>query len=134
MLVILAVVLASSAAAQGFRGTAQEQKAAFDKNFAELFEALSLDEETSPIVKDVLWAAQEQRTELFASMRGSGSVGRTLARSGMRDEMNEINKETLASLGELFTKEQLEIYLEIQETQRQGRGQGRRQQRQNNPQ
>ena len=116
MLVILAVVLASSAAAQGFRGTAQDQKAAFDKNFAELFEALSLDEETSPIVQDVLWAAQEKRTELFASMRGSGSVGRTLARSGMRDDMNEINKETLASLGALFTTEQSQIYLEIPQT------------------
>ena len=118
MLTLLTVVMTGSVFGQGRqRMSAEEQKQAFESNFVELVASLELSEEAAAGVKDVLWAQQEKRTELFASLRASGS------REGMREKMGALQEETLTALADLMTADQLEKYQEIQESQRQNRGQ-----------
>lgn len=121
MLTLLTVVMAGSVFGQGRqRMSAEEQKQAFESSFVELVASLELSEEVAPGVKEVLWAQQEKRTELFASLQGSGS------REGMREKMGAMQEETLTALADLLTADQLEKYQEIQEAQRRNRGQRRR--------
>ena len=121
MLTLLTVVMAGSVFGQGRQQmSAEEQKQAFESSFVELVASLELSEEVAPGVKEVLWAQQEKRTELFASLQGSGS------REGMREKMGAMQEETLTALADLLTADQLEKYQEIQEAQRRNRGQRRR--------
>ena len=118
MLTLVTVVMAGSVFGQGRqRLSAEEQKEAFESTFVELVASLELSEEAAPGVKEVLWAQQEKRTELFASAQGSGS------REGMREKMGAMQEETLTALADLLSADQLEKYQEIQESQRRNRGQ-----------
>jgi len=129
MLTLLTVVMAGSVFGQGRqRMSAEEQKQAFESGFVELVASLDLSEEVAPGVREVLWAQQEKRTELFASFRGSGS------REGMREKMGALQEETLTALADLLTADQLEEYQEIQEAQRRNRGQRAGGQRRQPPQ
>ncbi len=108
---------------RGPQQTPAEQKAAFDANFASLTTSLALTEEQGPKVKEILWTAQEKRTEMMAAMRGAGGGGG--AGGGMREKMTEMNKATLTSLAGVLTPEQIKKYEEIQaaqQAQRAGRG------------
>ena len=117
------------------RGTPEEQKAAFEERFAEMATTLELDAESSPRVKDILWAAQEKRMEMMSSLRGGGGGGGNLARNGMRAKMAEMDKETTAALTDVLTEDQLKKYQEIVSSSRRGRQGGqRRGQRAGNPQ
>ncbi len=118
MLTLLTVVMAGSVFGQRRqRMSAEEQKQAFESTFDELIASLELSEEAAPGVKEVLWAQQEKRTELFASLQGGGG------REGMREKMGALQEETLTALADLLTADQLEKYQEIQEAQRRNRGQ-----------
>jgi len=129
MLTLLMVVMTGSVFGQGRqRMSAEEQKQAFESNFIELVASLELSEEAAPGVKEVLWAQQEKRTELFASLRGSGS------REGMREKMGALQEETVTALADMLTADQLEKYQEIQESQRRNRGQRGGGQRRQTPQ
>ena len=129
MLTLLMVVMTGSVFGQGRqRMSAEEQKQAFESNFVELVASLELSEEAAPGVKEVLWAQQEKRTELFASLRGSGS------REGMREKMGALQEETVTALADMLTADQLEKYQEIQESQRRNRGQRGGGQRRQTPQ
>ena len=132
---LLSVAGAPGAFAQGMRGTPEEQKAAFEERFAEMATTLELDAESSPRVKDILWAAQEKRMEMMSSLRGGGGGGGNLARNGMRAKMAEMDKETTAALTDVLTEDQLKKYQEIVSSSRRGRQGGqRRGQRAGNPQ
>lgn len=129
MLTLLMVVMTGSVFGQGRqRRSAEEQKQAFESNFVDFVASLELSEEVAPGVKEVLWAQQEKRTELFASLRGSGS------REGMREKMGALQEETVTALADLLTADQLEKYQEIQESQRRNRGQRGGGQRRQTPQ
>lgn len=125
VLLFVGTVGLSNAQGRGGAGTPAEQKAAFDANFAEIVTAVAITEEQAPKVKEILWAAQEKRGELMASMRGSGGAG-NLARTGMREKMAEMDKETLTALGNVLTADQIAKYSEFQASRQRGRGAGGR--------
>ncbi len=115
----------SNAQGRGGAGTPAEQKAAFDANFTELTTVLALTEDQTPRVKEILWTAQQKRAETMASMRGAGGGG-NLARTGMREKMAEMDKETLTALGGVLSAEQITKYSEFQASRQRGRGNGAR--------
>jgi len=123
--VFIGMVGSSYAQGRGASGTPAEQKAAFDANFKEITTVLALSDEQSPRVKEMLWTAQEKRTELMTSMRASGGAN-GLARSGMREKMAEMDKATLTALGDVLTAEQVTKYSEFQASRQRGRGAGGR--------
>jgi len=133
-LLLLASISIAAAQAQGQRRMSpEEQKEAFDANFAELTTALALSEEDAPVVKDILWTQQEKRNELLASMRGSG--GGQFARQGMREKMNELQADTNAQLADVLSEEQMEKFQAFQAERRQGQGRrGGQGQRRSQPQ
>ncbi|MDA1028170.1 MAG: hypothetical protein O3B41_03845 [Bacteroidetes bacterium] len=118
---ILAFGSANVVLAQGRGGqqTPAEQKAAFDANFASLTTTLALTEEQSPKVKEILWSAQEKRVKTMMELRASGQAGGN--REAMRGKMSELEKETVAALGDVLTADQLKKYSEVQAAQQQQR-------------
>ena len=134
-LLLVSLGLSSSSYAQGRGGTPEEQKAAFDEGFVEMAKTIALDDESAPLVKDILWSAQMERREVMMSLRNSGNATGNLGRAGMRDKMADLDKQTIEKLSKVLTDVQMEKYQEMMSSRQRGRQGGqRRGQRQGNPQ